>query len=57
MLEALLPTLVTVEQANKLFDLMPGMEFCSYDQPSGFRYYFASLLFADFYFVFNLNTM
>jgi len=34
-LEALLPTLVTVEQANRLFDLMPGLEYCSYDQPSG----------------------
>ena len=34
-LEALLPTLVTTEQANCLFDLMPGLEYCMYDQPSG----------------------
>ena len=34
-LEALLPTLVTTEQAHGLFDLMPGLEYCSYDQPSG----------------------
>jgi len=34
-LEALLPTLVNIEQANSLFDLMPGMEYCMYDQPSG----------------------
>jgi len=34
-LEALLPTVVNTEQANRLFDLMPGLEFCSYDQPTG----------------------
>ena len=34
-LEALLPTIVTMDQANSLFDLMPGLEYCSYDQPSG----------------------
>jgi len=34
-LEALLPVLVTSEQANKLFDLMPGMEYCTYNQSSG----------------------
>ena len=34
-LEALLPTVVTVEQAHCLFDLMPGMEYCTYDQQSG----------------------
>jgi len=34
-LESLLPTVVTTEQAHCLFDLMPGLEYCSYDQPSG----------------------
>jgi len=34
-LEAMFPTVVTVEQASKLFDLMPGLEYCSYDPPSG----------------------
>jgi RNA recognition motif-containing protein len=34
-IEALLSTMVTYEQANKLFDLMPCMEFCNYDQSTG----------------------
>ena len=34
-LEALVPTLVTMDQARRLFDLMPRLEYFSYDQPSG----------------------
>jgi len=41
-LEALLPTLVTMDQAQRLFDLMPGLEYCSYDQPSGYLLLHAS---------------
>jgi len=55
-LEALLPTLVTVEQAKRLFDLMPGLEYCSYDQPSGYLLHLYLLLF--FYrFIFHIHPL
>jgi len=34
-IEAILPTGISGEQANKLFDLMPQMEYCNFDHSTG----------------------
>jgi hypothetical protein len=34
-LEALFPTIATYEHVSRLFDLVPGLESCKYDQSSG----------------------